>query len=468
MNPYSIQNHTFDEIRIGETASLTRTLTAQVVRMIAAASDGVDPALLDPSLARKLGNGTGAHSIWIGALVPGLLCNELPGPGTVCVGQNLRFVHTLAVGDSATVTIRVREKHSDGRTIVFDCECVNQRGEPVMKGTAEVLAPFEKLVMPRPEGGQVFVHTHDKFARFIERCAAMPNVPVAVAHPCDASSLGAAIEAKREDLIDPILVGPSAKIRDVAEKNAYDISGLRLEDAPHSHAAAARAVELVRQGVAQALMKGSLHTDELMGEVVRADTGLRTERRLSHAFLLDVPTYHKPLLVTDAAINIVPDLMEKRDICQNAIDLAHILGIERPKVAILSAVETINPKMPSTTDAASLCMMARRGQITGAVLDGPLALDNAISREAAAIKKIESEVAGDADILLVPDLEAGNILAKQLTFLTRSDAAGIVLGARVPIVLTSRADNLRTKLASCAVCVLMVCARQGLVGVKAG
>ena len=257
-------------------------------------------------------------------------------------------------------------------------------------------------------------------------------------------------------MAEAILVGPKAKIEVVAEEFGLDISACRLVDAPHSHAAAAQAVQIVREGQAETLMKGSLHTDELMAEVVRKDIGLRTERRISHVFIMDVPTYPKPLAVTDAAINIFPDLETKVDIVQNAIDMARAFGRERPKVAILSAVETVTPKIPSTIDAAALCKMADRGQITGALLDGPLAFDNAISKEAAAIKGIRSEVAGDADILLVPDLEAGNILAKQLTFLANADAAGIVLGARVPIILTSRADTVRARMASCAIAALLV------------
>ena len=298
------------------------------------------------------------------------------------------------------------------------------------------------------------------YPALIERCAALEPVRAAVAHPCDQSSLTAAVEAAEAGLIEPILVGPEAKIRSVAEQFGLDIRPYRLVDAPHSHAAAAAAVEIVRSGQAETLMKGSLHTDELMGEVVRKDTGLRTERRISHVFIMDVPTYPKPLAVTDAAINIFPDLETKVDIVQNAIDMARALGRERPKVAILSAVETVTPKIPSTIDAAALCKMAERGQITGGLLDGPLAFDNAISKEAAEIKGIRSEVAGDADILVVPDLEAGNMLAKQLSFLANADAAGIVLGARVPIILTSRADTVRARMASCAVAVLLAHARR--------
>jgi len=301
---------------------------------------------------------------------------------------------------------------------------------------------------------------HEKYDALIHSCHALAPVRVAVAHPCDETSLRGAVEAAEAHIIIPTLVGPEARIRALAQSLKLDISGFALIDQPHSHAAAAKAVEIVRRGEADALMKGSLHTDELLAEVVNKETGIRTARRISHVFIMDVPTYAKPLFITDAAVNIFPTLEEKVDIVQNAIDLAHALRIEQPKVAILSAVETITSKLPSTIDAAALCKMAERGQITGALLDGPLALDNAISREAAAIKHLTSPVAGDADILLVPDLEAGNMLAKELTFLADADAAGIVLGARVPIILTSRADNVRTRMASCAVAALYAHARR--------
>ncbi|PXX24731.1 phosphate acetyltransferase [Burkholderia pyrrocinia] len=296
---------------------------------------------------------------------------------------------------------------------------------------------------------------HQKYDALIARCRSLRPVTVAVAHPCDEVSLRAAVAAARAGIVVPILVGPTARITALAATLGVDLSGYRLVDAQHSHASAARAVELVRSGDAQALMKGSLHTDELLEEVVRVDTGLRTGRRLSHVFIMDVPTYHKPLFITDAAVNIRPTLEQKADIVQNAIDLAHALGIGQPKVAILSAIETVSSKLPSTLDAAALCKMAERGQITGALLDGPLALDNAISPEAARLKHLGSAVAGDADILLAPDLEAGNMLAKELTFLANADAAGIVLGARVPVILTSRADSERTRLASCAIAALV-------------
>jgi phosphate acetyltransferase len=299
-----------------------------------------------------------------------------------------------------------------------------------------------------------------KYEQLLARCHPLPPVPTAVVHPCEATALAGALEAAAKGLIVPILVGPAAKIGEVARQAGLTVDPSQIVDVPHSHGAAVKAVELVRLGKAELLMKGSLHTDELLGAVVARETGLRTGRRISHVFVMDVPTYHKVLIVTDAAINIAPSLEDKVDICQNAIDLAVSLGLARPKVAILAAVETVTSKMPATLDAACLCKMAERGQITGAALDGPLAFDNAISVSAATTKGIRSEVAGDPDILLAPDLEAGNILAKQLTFLANADSAGLVLGARVPIILTSRADSVRSRIASCGIAMLVAHARR--------
>jgi phosphotransacetylase len=299
-----------------------------------------------------------------------------------------------------------------------------------------------------------------KYERLLEGCRTLTPVPTAVVHPCEATALAGAIEGAALGLITPILVGPAARIREIANEKGIALGAARIVDVPHSHAAAAKAVELVRTGEAELLMKGSLHTDELLGAVVARETGLRTGRRVSHVFIMDVPTYHKVLVVTDAAINIAPTLEDKVDICQNAIDLVVSLGLTQPKVAILAAVETVTSKMPATIDAAALCKMSERGQITGALLDGPLAFDNAISKDAAKTKGIRSEVAGDPDILLAPDLEAGNILAKQLTFLANADSAGLVLGARVPIILTSRADSVRSRIASCAVAMRAAHARR--------
>src|SRR5512139_2804419 len=308
-------------------------------------------------------------------------------------------------------------------------------------------------------GGQ-----HEKYRRLIDHCKQLPPTPTAVAHPCDESSLTGAVDAAKLGLIAPLLVRPQARIEAVAREHGIDIAGLPIIDVPHSHAAAEKAVELVRAGKAEALMKGSLHTDDLMGAVVQRETGLRTSRRISHCFVMDVPTYEHALIVTDAAVNIAPTMEDKVHIIQNAIDLGHALRFPEVRVAILAATETINPKMPSTVEAGALCKMADRGQITGGILDGPLALDNAISLESVKIKKIDSPVAGRANVLVVPDLEAGNMLAKSLSFLAGADAAGIVLGARVPVILTSRADSLIARLASCAVASLVAGARRASSG----
>src|SRR5262245_33487083 len=299
-----------------------------------------------------------------------------------------------------------------------------------------------------------------KYERLLARCEGLATIPTAVAHPCEASALEGAVEAAQKGLIAPFLVGPAAKITEVAQSAGIALGNLPIVDVPHSHAAAAKAVELIREGKAEILMKGSLHTDELMSAIVSREVGLRSGRRISHVFIMDVPTYHKVLLVTDAAISIAPTLEDKVDIVQNAIDLAVSLGVEKPKVAILAAVETVTTKMPATIDAACLCKMAERKQITGGLLDGPLAFDNAISKDAAKTKGIRSDVAGDPDILLAPDLEAGNILAKNLSFLANADSAGLVLGAKVPIILTSRADSVRSRIASCAVAMLAAHARR--------
>jgi len=302
--------------------------------------------------------------------------------------------------------------------------------------------------------------SHEKYRRLIDAAKALQPVPTAIAHPCDESSLSGAVDAAKLGLIRPILVGPKAKIDALAKSLKLDIAGYELVDVPHSHAAAAKAVELVRAGKAEALMKGALHTDELMAEVVKRDTGLRTARRISHCFVMDVPSYPTALIISDAAVNIAPTLKDKVDIVQNAIDLAHALRFPEVRVAILSAMETVNPDVPSTVEAAALCKMADRGQITGGILDGPLALDNAINLAAADIKKIVSPVAGRANVLIVPDLEAGNMLAKSLSFLAGADCAGVVLGAKVPVILTSRADSVMARLASCAVAALVAQARR--------
>ena len=451
-----IENRTFDEIAVGDSASSERTLTPEDIDLFAVVSGDVNPAHMDPAYAETdLFHKIIAHGMWGGALISAVFGTRLPGPGTIYLSQDLHFRAPVAIGDTITTTVTAREKKPEKHRIIFDCVCTNQDGHAVITGTAEVQAPTEKVRRPRIELPEVRLSRHQRFRDLLVRTAGRPPVPVAIAHPCDDLSLGAAVEMAKAGLVVPILVGPVAKIRAAALAAGLDIAAYRIVDVPHSHAAAAAAVALVRSGEAALLMKGSLHTDELMHEVVAHGTGLRTERRLSHVYVMDVPSYPRPLLITDAALNIAPTLEEKRDIIQNAIDLAHVMGIELPKVAVLAAVETVNPSMRSTLDAAALCKMADRGQITGGLLDGPLAFDNAVSPQAAKQKGIVSPVAGQADILVVPDLEAGNMLAKQLSFLAGADAAGVIVGAHVPIILTSRADSERTRIASCALAVLM-------------
>jgi phosphate acetyltransferase len=456
-----VENRTFDEIEIGESASFERTVTRRDIELYAAVSGDANPTHLDEEFAREANlRGVVAHGMLTAGLISNLLGNRLPGAGTVYVAQDLRFAAPVHAGDRVTVTVTATEKDPARKEVKFRCACVNQDGATVLTGLATVVAPVEKQRRPAVELGELNLQDHDHYEELVRRNKSIPPIACAVAHPCDESSLRGAVDAAREGVILPILVGPEAKIRAAAEAAGLDIGAFELVDAPHSHAAAAKAVELVRAAKAELLMKGSLHTDELMSEVVAKETGLRTGRRISHVFIMSVPTYPVPLFITDAAINILPDLQTKIDIVQNAIDLHLGLGLGEPRVAILSAVETATPKIPGTLDAAALCKMADRGQIKGGLLDGPLALDNAISPEAARIKGIASPVAGRAQILVVPDLEAGNMLAKNLSFLANADAAGIVLGARVPIILTSRADEVRTRLASCAVAALYAHARR--------
>jgi phosphotransacetylase/acyl dehydratase len=372
-----LENRTFDEIAIGDSASLSRTLSKDDIALFAVMSGDVNPAII-------------GHGMWGGALVSAVLDTRLPGPGTIYLGQDLSFRKPIGLGDTIAVTVTAKEKRPEKRIVVFDCRCVNQRGEEVITGTAMTIAPTEKIRRPRVTLPEVQLRRHDKHQQFISRCAKLGPVPTAVVHPCDRASLEGAIRAAEGHFILPILVGPETKIRSVAAAERIDVARYEIVDAEHSHAAAAKAVVLARAGKVEALMKGSLHTDELMHEVTAAETGLRTARRISHAFVMDVPTYTEPLIITDAAINIFPTLDDKRDICQNAIDLALILGCPEPRVAVLSAVETITPKIPSTLEAAALSKMADRGQITGGLVDGPLAFDNAVSEQAAQEKHIVS------------------------------------------------------------------------------
>ena len=451
-----LENRTFDELAVGESASLSHTVTQRDIDLFAAATGDVNPAYVDPAYATTdMVHHVIIHGMWGAGLISAVLGTRLPGPGTIYLGQELHFRHPAGIGDTITAMLTVREKHAARGDVTLDCLCTNQDGTAVITGTAEVRAPQEKIRLRRAVLPYVRVGRHDGMHALLELATHGPAVTTAVVHPVDAPSLLAALEAARSGLIVPVLVGPVARIQAVAAASGADIAGFRIVDAPDAPAAAAAAVALARSGEVAALMKGDLHTDHLMHPVLASDTGLRTARHVSHVYVMDVPDYPRLLLLTDMAINIAPTLAEKVCIVQNAIDCAHAIGIAQPRVAILAAVEVVNPKLQSTVDAAALCKMADRGQITGGVLDGPLAFDNAVNEEAAAAKGIVSPVAGRADILVVPDLEAGNMLAKQLTFLAGAEAAGVVLGAAVPIILTSRADSAATRLASCALGVLM-------------
>jgi phosphate acetyltransferase len=457
-----LTNRTFDEIDVGTSTSVTHTLYKTEVEMLALVAGDVDTFHIDQQATARgrADDGVVAEAAGAGALFSNILNRRLPGPGTVILAEQFAFQGRIAVGDQLTATVTAKEKRPEGQVIVFECRCVNQRNDALVTGTATVAAPVQRITYTEMAKPEIILQRSDAFTRLLRRCEGIPPVTCAVVHPCDHDSLLGPIEAAKRGLIIPVLVGPEAKIRAAAGAAGVDLSPYRLVSTEHSHAAAEQAVALARAGEVEALMKGSLHTDELMSAVVSSATGLRTARRISHVFIMDVPAYPRPLLITDAAINIYPTLDDKVDIIQNAIDLAHLLGVSEPKVAILSAVETINSKIPSTLDAAVLCKMADRGQITGGILDGPLAFDNAISEAAARTKKIVSPVAGQADILVVPDLEAGNMVGKQLEYFAGADSAGIVLGTRVPIVLTSRADSVRTRLASTAVLKLVAHGRR--------
>ena len=421
-----IENRSFDEIRIGDRVTLRRQ--------------------------------------WSTALISTVLATGMPGPGSTLEAQELRFLRPIRAGDTVTVTITVRDKDAARHSLGVDCQCTNQDGETVVEGTARVSAPTEKMHPPRLTRHSANAPGHaEKFKAMIALAQALPPIPTAIVHPVETNALRGALEAAQAGLITPVLVGPETRIRAAARTAGIDVTAFRLVTTEHSHAAALAAAQMAQRGEVRALMKGSLHTDEFLHPVLDPANGLRTERRLTHVFLLDVPDYARLLFITDGAININPDLDAKRDIVQNAIDMAHALGIASPRVAILSAVEVVNPKIPSTLDAAALCKMAERGQITGGIVDGPLAFDNAVSPAATELKHIVSEVAGRADILVAPDLDAGNMIAKQLEYLAGAGIAGVVLGARIPIILTSRADGAHSRLASCAVAALIEQHRGGRV-----
>jgi phosphate acetyltransferase len=452
-----LENRTYDQIKVGDTASLERAVTENDIELFALVSGDVNPAHLDAEFAAKdIFGKPVAHGMWTASLVSAVLGTTLPGPGCIYLGQTIAFTKPVFPGDTVTATVTVLEKQDKKRLVRLETVCTNQDGETVLKGEATVIAPKDSVRVKRKHMPGIRLRRHDRYDAFIERAKASPTVRAAIVHPCSPIAIQGAVEVRDEDLLEPVLIGPRAKIEAAAEEAGVSLDGFDIIETEHSHAAATKAVEMAVSSEVSVLVKGSLHTDELLGAVIAHDSGLRTERRISHVYAMDIPAYGKPLIVTDAAVNILPSLDQKRDICQNAVDLLHQLGVDEPLVAVLAAVETVNADMPATLDAAALTVMAARGQIAGARVDGPLAFDNAISMAAAKTKGIVSPVAGQADILLVPDLEAGNMLAKQLIYFADAIAAGLILGARVPIVLTSRADPLTARMASAALARLSV------------
>lgn len=456
MNLGFIESKTFEEIAVGDTAGTEHVLTMDDAMAFASIS-GFNSVLKSEEIIERAGGipPTGPN-MWCASLVSGLFSMNTPGPGVTLTNISLSFHNRIHVGDRILVKVEVTSKDSATKLVTYECHAQNGQGVKIFDGTAKVLPPTKKQrwsTLPVPQ--LIVADPYRNYHGLIARATAKPAVKTAVAWPCDEVSLRGALQAKESRLIDPVLVGPEELIRNLAAKFSLSLDGVTIVDIAESRSAAKAAVELARKNEVQMIQKGSLHTDELMSAVVSRDGGMRTGRRISHVFALDVPAYHKTLFVTDAAINIQPDMDTKIDILQNAIDMMIKLEIAKPKVAILSAVESVNPAIPSTLDAAALCKMVDRGQITGAIVDGPLAFDNAISSDAAKIKKITSPVSGDVDLLMVPNLEAGNILFKELQYLAGALAAGVVVGAKVPIVLTSRADGELARMASCALGALL-------------
>ncbi len=458
-----IENRTFDELHIGDSASIVRTLTQKDIELFAIMSGDVNPAHVDEEFARSdMFHQVIAHGMWGGALISTVLGTQLPGPGAIYLTQSLRFRHPVCLGDTITVTVKVAEKSEEKKRVTLDCVATNEKGEVVISGTAEVLAPTEKISRERVILPEVKLLERGRYYRkLIEMVKGLAPIRTAIVHPVDSLALLTAIEAARAQLIIPVLIGPEAKLQAAARQINLDLSTYEVLHTRHSHAAAELAVALARERKVDALMRGSLDRDELM-HFVDSPQGLRTDRRISHVFAADVPAYPQPLFITDAALNISPTLEEKHDIVQNAIDLVRALGIAQPRVAILSARETVSARMPSTLDAAVLCKMADRGQITGALIDGPLGFDVAVSEQAAKAKGVVSPVAGQANIFVVPDLESGNMLTKQLEQFADTQVAGLVIGGLVPVIPRRPTDNPLAHLGSCALALALVRYRQGI------
>jgi phosphate butyryltransferase len=446
------ENRTYDELKVGDEAQIRRVCTGKDLYVFASASGDLNPVHLPGVQYPGESPETVAPSMWVGALISAVLGNVLPGPGTLYHAQNLVFSNRVHVGDELTVSVKVLEK-LDRNLVRLDTRVTGRGGDLVAQGLAEVYAPAEKIRC-EGEAPDIEVRRYGHFEALLARCAGLRPLRTAVVAPEDEASLGGALMAAGRGLIRPLLIGSEDRIRSVARAARLDLAGAEIRDVAEHAEAADQAAAMASRGEVEALMKGALHTDDLLHPLFNKAYGLRTSRRISHSFVFDVPGLDHMLLITDAAVNIAPTLEDKVDIVQNAIDLAIALGIAQPKVGVLSAVETVNPKIPSTLDAAILSKMAERGQIRGGLVDGPLAMDNAIDMDAARTKGISSLVSGCADVLVAPNLEAGNMLAKELTFVAHAHAAGLVIGARIPVILTSRADSEEARLASCAIAAL--------------
>lgn len=449
MSTQFIENRTYDEIQVGDSAVLTRTLRPEDIQLFAIMSGDVNPAHVDPEYAHSsMFQEVIAHGMWGGALISTVLGTEFPGPGTIYIGQTLRFSRPVKVGDTITVKITCTKKFDHNKHMIFDCLCTNQDGLKVIAGEAEVLAPTDKVKRTRIEMPEVTISDRDaRYRRLIARAEGMAARKAVFAHPLQAESLQSAAVVRDAGMLHPVLVGPERQLRELAEQNGLDLRDCRFVDVPHSRAAVVRAVEMARAGEAGILVQGAITTHEFLLPVIEAG-GLRTARRLSHVLYIDVPSYPRPIILSDMMVNIEPSLEHKVDIVKNAIDFAHMMGIPEPKVALLAGIDTVTPRMRATLDAAALCKMADRGQIAGGLLDGPLAVDNALSLAAARTARLKSPVAGQADVLIAPDLEAGNMLARQLEHLADAISAGVVLGARVPVVLANRNDSVEGRVAS--------------------
>lgn len=459
MSEQKMQNITFDEMQVGQSASLTRTLTKKDIELFALVSGDVNPAHLDNEYANdSLFRGVIGHGMWSGGLISTVLGTVMPGPGTIYLGQEMQFKAPVRIGDAITVKLTVQSKHESKPIVIFECVCENSKGEVVVQGTAKVLAPTEKINVNRPQLPDVEIYDRDHYKKVLAQCKDLGRIKTAVVYPVRPGVIKAVSEAFEQGLIDPVLVGPKLQIKAAAKEAGIKITKWEIVSASKPYEAAAKAVSMASKGEVDSIMRGAISTKELVKAIISRKSGLLEDRRISYAHVMNIPTYHKPLIITDAMINIAPDINHKIDICQNTIDLWHTLFAEseddKAKVALLAAIENVDTNMPATTDAACLAKMGERNQITGGILDGPLAFENVISSQALEEEGIKSSVAGDADILVVPNIEAGNALARQLMMMGHADAAGIVVGAKVPIMLDSYKESIRTRLLSCAMAIL--------------